>query len=142
MKRQVVMVALVAAAAGWVDATPAAEFVEGAPVKPVVETAQRATVKTVKVVVPNVQGERSDTPVFRGEALFQQHCSVCHLGRYEKSGQVAPVHSLEGVLTNATKEREAAVRSQIQRGSYNMPSFKHTFTPREFEQLITFLKTR
>ena len=33
-----------------------------------------------------------------------------------------------------------AVRAQIQKGSQNMPGFQNTFTPAQFEELITYLK--
>jgi len=141
MKKQF-LAALAALLAGSMSVSVAAQFQEGPPTKPVVAKAQRTPVKTVKVDVPVTQGVRSDTPVFRGEGLFQQHCSVCHLGRFDKSGQVQPVVNLAGVLKDASPDREAAVRMQIQRGSINMPSFQHTFTAREVEALIAYLKTR
>src|SRR5882757_6925044 len=121
MKREF-LAAVAAIVAGSMGVTVAAEFQEGPPTKPVVAQSQRIPVRTVKVDVPVTQGVRSDTPVFRGEALFQQHCSVCHLGRFDKSGQQQPVVSLAGVLKDASPDREAAVRMQVQRGSFNMPS--------------------
>ena len=141
MKRKF-LAALAVLSAGSMSVAVAAQFQDGSPTKPVVAKAQRTPVKTVKVEVPITQGVRSDTPVFRGEGLFQQHCSVCHAGRFEKSGQLQPVVNLTGVLKDASPDREAAVRMQIQRGSFNMPSFQHTFTPREVEELIAYLKTR
>ena len=43
--------------------------------------------KTVKVEVPVDRAVHADTPVFRGEGWFQQNCSVCHVGLWEKQGQ-------------------------------------------------------
>jgi mono/diheme cytochrome c family protein len=98
--------------------------------------------KTVKVEVPVDRAVHSDTPAFRGEGWFQQNCSVCHVGLWEKQGQgKPPALSLTGVLKGASAAREAAVRAQIQKGSPNMPGFQNTFTDAQLEELITYLKT-
>jgi mono/diheme cytochrome c family protein len=98
--------------------------------------------KTVKVEVPVDRATHGDTPAFRGEGWFQQNCSVCHVGLWEKQGQgKPPALSLTGVLKGASAAREAAVRAQIQKGSQNMPGFQNTFTSTQFEELITYLKT-
>ena len=98
--------------------------------------------KTVKVEVPVERAVHGDTPAFRGEGWFQQNCSVCHVGLWEKQGQgTPPAPSLTGVLKGASPDREAAVRAQIQKGSPNMPGFQNTFTSAQFEELITYLKT-
>ncbi|MBI3050220.1 MAG: cytochrome c [Acidobacteria bacterium] len=104
--------------------------------------ASRTPVKTVKTEVPVDRAARSDTPEFRGEGWFQQQCGVCHVGRWRKQGQQQPsAPNLAGVLQNASPAREAAVRTFIQTGSMNMPGFRNTFTPTEFEELIAYLKT-
>ena len=98
--------------------------------------------KTVKVEVPVERAVHSDTPAFRGEGWFQQNCSVCHVGLWEKQGQgKPPAPSLTGVLKGASAARETAVRAQIQKGSPNMPGFQNTFTNAQLEELITYLKT-
>jgi mono/diheme cytochrome c family protein len=112
------------------------------PTKITTVKATRTATKTVKVAVPVTQAARNDTPVFRGEGWFQQYCGVCHLGRWRKNGQLKPVQSLEGVFTkNPGPDREAYVRAYIQNGSANMPGFRNTFTPAQFDELIAFLKT-
>jgi cytochrome c2 len=98
--------------------------------------------KTVKVEVPVDRVAHGDTPAFRGEGWFQQNCSVCHVGLWEKQGQgKPPAPSLAGVLKGASPGREAAVRTHIQNGSQNMPGFQNTLTSTQFEELITYLKT-
>jgi hypothetical protein len=98
--------------------------------------------KTVKVEVPVERAVHGDTPAFRGEGWFQQNCSVCHVGLWEKQGQgKPPAPSLTGVLKDASPDREAAVRTRIQKGSQNMPGFQNTFTSTQLEELITYLKT-
>ena len=131
---------LVVILAGSMGVTIAAQFREGPPTKPVTAKAQRTRVQTVKVEVPITQAARSDTPAFRGEERFLQRCSLCHLGRWNKTGQLQPWVPLAG-LKDASPDREAAVREQIRRGSLNMPSFQNTFTPSELDDLIAYLKT-
>ena len=98
--------------------------------------------KTVKVEVPVDRAAHADTPAFRGEGWFQQNCSVCHVGLWEKQGQGKPTApNLAGALKGASPDREAAVRAYIRKGSQNMPGFQNTFTSAQFEELITYLKT-
>jgi mono/diheme cytochrome c family protein len=111
---------------------------------PTVITTAKVTAErpmTVKTDVAVTQAVHADTPVFRGEGFFEQKCGVCHLGRWRKAGQLKPFFSLSGVMKDTSKDREMAVREQIQRGSINMPGFKDAFTPSEFEDLIAYLKT-
>jgi virginiamycin B lyase len=83
----------------------------------------------------------SNGAIARGEALFYQRCSLCHMGRIVKDDVYEPMGPrLSGVLTNASAEREQAVRAHIQRGSPRMPGFQHSFTPAEFEDLIAYMK--
>ena len=78
----------------------------------------------------------------RGEAWFYQRCSLCHMGRIVKDDKYEPMAPrLDGVLKNATPEREKAVRTFIQVGSQRMPGFRYNFTPAEFEELMAYLKT-
>jgi mono/diheme cytochrome c family protein len=78
----------------------------------------------------------------RGEAWFYQRCSLCHMGRIVKDDRFEPMAPrLDGVLRNATPEREKAVRTFIQQGSQRMPGFRYNFTPAEFEELMAYLKT-
>ena len=78
----------------------------------------------------------------RGEAWFYQRCSLCHMGRIVKDDKFEPMAPrLDGVLKNATPEREKGVRQFIQQGSLRMPGFRYNFTPAEFEELMAYLKT-
>lgn len=78
----------------------------------------------------------------RGEAWFYQRCSLCHMGRIVKDETYQPMAlRLNGVLKDATPDREAAVRDQIQRGSLRMPGFRYNLTPAELEELMAYLKT-
>lgn len=78
----------------------------------------------------------------RGEAWFYQRCSLCHMGRIVKDDRYEPMGPrLDGVLKNASPDREKLVREQIQRGSPRMPGFTYSFTPAEFEELMAYIKT-
>jgi mono/diheme cytochrome c family protein len=78
----------------------------------------------------------------RGEAWFYQRCSLCHMGRIVKDDKYEPMAPrLDGVLRNATPEREKGVRQFIQQGSSRMPGFRYNFTPAEFEELMAYLKS-
>ncbi len=116
---------------------------QGVPTKATTVKVDARQPKTVKVEVPIEKPVRSNTPAFRGEGWFQQHCSVCHLGLWVKEGQLKPfAPSLAGVLKDTSREREETVRTYIRRGSTNMPGFQNTFTPAEFDELIAYLKTQ
>ena len=78
----------------------------------------------------------------RGEAWFYQRCSLCHMGRIVKDDKYEPMAPrLDGVLKNATPDREKVVRGFIQQGSLRMPGFRYNLTPAEFEELMAYLKT-
>jgi mono/diheme cytochrome c family protein len=84
----------------------------------------------------------TDRAAMRGEAWFYQRCSLCHMGRIVKDDTYQPMAPrLTGVLKNATRERDAAVRDKVQQGSLRMPGFRYNFTPAEFEELMAYLKT-
>lgn len=79
--------------------------------------------------------------VFRGEAVFFQRCSLCHLN-LSKAGLIPGAGpSMNGVLRDASPERETRVREQIRTGSRGMPGFQYGLTPRQLDQLIAYLKT-
>ena len=81
-------------------------------------------------------------PAVRGEAWFYQRCSLCHIGRIVKDDTYQPMAPrLDGVLKNASPDREKTVRGFIQQGSLRMPGFRYNFTPAEFEELMAYLKT-
>jgi mono/diheme cytochrome c family protein len=80
--------------------------------------------------------------VTRGEAWFYQRCALCHMGRIVKDDVYQPMGpSLNGLLKSASPDREKLVRQQIQRGSPRMPGFQYTFSPAEFEELMTYIKS-
>ena len=80
----------------------------------------------------------------RGEGLFLQRCSVCHLPKMTKvKSDDLPSFgpSLKGLFKNSKPDKEAAVLEKIRRGSENMPGFQYGLTPSEIGDLIAYLKT-
>jgi len=78
----------------------------------------------------------------RGEAIFYQRCSLCHLPRIRKGGTTpGPAPSLTGVLKSGEQGREAKVREFILKGSERMPGWQYTLSPAQLDDVIAYLKT-
>jgi mono/diheme cytochrome c family protein len=81
----------------------------------------------------------------RGKHLFLQRCSICHLSHYSKSNPAAfPPNSgvsLTGILKGAPPEKEKSVREFIMKGTTKMPGFQYGLQPKDFDELIAYLKT-
>ena len=78
-----------------------------------------------------------------GEALFYQNCTLCHVYSTQKRtvGIQAP-SELIGLFKNGAVE-EADVRQRIEQGvPGRMPSFRYNFEPREFDDVMAYLKIR
>jgi mono/diheme cytochrome c family protein len=107
----------------YVMALPAGVVAQAPPARPAMAAADKDTLK-------------------RGETLFYQRCSLCHLGRIIKDDTFQPIGpSLSGVLKDATPDREADIRQFIQMGTLRMPGWKYAFSPTEFDDLIAYIKT-
>jgi mono/diheme cytochrome c family protein len=78
----------------------------------------------------------------RGEGLFLQRCSLCHLPRKLKFGSPPVVGpSLSGQFKDATPEQMKALRGFILKGGPDMPGFQYGLAPNEVDDLIAYLKT-
>jgi len=78
----------------------------------------------------------------RGEGLFLQRCSICHLARKLKFGSPATAGpSLSGVFKDAGPDDLKVLRGIILKGSPNMPGFQYGLEPKQVDDLIAFLKT-
>ena len=78
----------------------------------------------------------------RGEGLFLQRCSLCHLPRKLKFGSPPTVGpSLSGAFKGATLEEEKALRQFILKGGPDMPGFQYGLEPKEMDDLVSYLKT-
>jgi mono/diheme cytochrome c family protein len=72
-----------------------------------------------------------------GQALFAQHCVVCHFRTQITSpGQWGPP------LSKATLGGdESLIREYITDGTPRMPAFKYNFRPEQIEAIAAFVKT-
>ena len=78
----------------------------------------------------------------RGENLFRQRCSLCHLPRKLKFGSPAVVGpDLTGLFKEAGPDKMKLLRGSILKGSPNMPGFQYGLEPKEVDDLIAYLKT-
>ena len=72
----------------------------------------------------------------KGEQLFRQHCSVCHLKPSIVSNTFGPT------LSQATVDgKETAIKEFVAKGTQRMPGFQYTLAPGEVDQVLAYLKT-
>lgn len=78
----------------------------------------------------------------RGENLFRQRCSLCHLPRKLKFGSPAVIGpDLTGLFKEASPDKMKLLRGAILKGSPDMPGFQYGLEPKEVDDLIAYLKT-
>jgi len=78
----------------------------------------------------------------RGENLFLQRCSICHLPRKLKFGSPPVVGpSLSGQFKSATPDQMKVLRGFILKGGPDMPGFQYGLDTNEVNDLIAYLKT-
>jgi mono/diheme cytochrome c family protein len=78
----------------------------------------------------------------RGEGLFLQRCSLCHLPRIFKFGSPPVVGpSLAGVFKTASPDQEKFLKQFIERGTPDMPGFRYGLDAKQMEDLVAYLKT-
>jgi len=78
----------------------------------------------------------------RGEGLFLQRCSLCHLPRKLKFGSPPVIGpSLTGQFKDAAPDQLKILRSFILKGGPDMPGFQYGLEPKEVDDLIEYLKT-
>jgi mono/diheme cytochrome c family protein len=78
----------------------------------------------------------------RGDGLFLQRCSICHLPRNLKFGSPPVIGpSLSGQFKNATPDEMKVLRGFILKGGPDMPGFQYGLEAKEVDDLIAYLKT-
>jgi mono/diheme cytochrome c family protein len=78
----------------------------------------------------------------RGEGLFLQRCSLCHLPRKLKFGSppvIGPI--LNGQFKDATPDQLKILRGFILKGGPDMPGFQYGLEPKDVDDLTAYLKT-
>ena len=78
----------------------------------------------------------------RGEGLFLQRCSLCHLPRKLKFGSPPVVGpNLSGLFKEADADQQKFLRGFILKGDPKMPGFQYGLDSTEVDDLIAYLKT-
>ena len=78
----------------------------------------------------------------RGENLFRQRCSLCHLPRKLKFGSPAVIGpDLTGLFREASPDKMKLLKGSILKGGPDMPGFQYGLEPKEVDDLIAYLKT-
>jgi mono/diheme cytochrome c family protein len=78
----------------------------------------------------------------RGEGLFLQRCSLCHLPRKLKFGSPPVIGpSLSGQFKDAGPDQLKILRGFILKGGPDMPGFQYGLEPKEVDDLIAYMKT-
>ena len=86
--------------------------------------------------------EKSSDAGRRGEGLFLQRCSICHLPRKLKFGSPPVIGpSLSGQFKDATPDQLKILRGFILKGGPDMPGFQYGLEPKDIDDLIAYLKT-
>ena len=95
-----------------------------------------------KSAVPAPTAEKLSEQAKRGEGLFLQRCSLCHLPRKLKFGSPAVIGpSLSGQFKDAAPDQMKILRGFILKGGPDMPGFQYGLEPKEVDDLIDYLKT-
>jgi mono/diheme cytochrome c family protein len=95
-----------------------------------------------KPVVTSPATEKLSEQARRGEGLFLQRCSLCHLPRKLKFGSPPVIGpSLSGQFKDAAPDQLKILRSFILKGGPDMPGFQYGLDPKEVDDLIEYLKT-
>ena len=101
--------------------------------------AQEASSTKPAAAAPNYTEQQ-----WRGEGLFLQRCSICHLLKKLKNIGSPPTvgPDLTGVFATATPDEEKTLRNFILKGSPNMPGFQYGLETKDIDDLIAYLKTK
>ena len=74
----------------------------------------------------------------RGQGLFLQRCSLCHLPQLP--GRAQPRGPVLATLVLETPQAEARFREKVLEGSPQMPAYKHTLQPQDVNDLVAYFK--
>jgi mono/diheme cytochrome c family protein len=86
--------------------------------------------------------EKMNEQEMRGEGLFLQRCSLCHLPRKLKFGSPPVIGpSLSGQFKDAAPDQLKILRGFILKGGPDMPGFQYGLEPNEVDDLVAYLKT-
>lgn len=85
---------------------------------------------------------KMDEQTRRGEGLFLQRCSLCHLPRKLKFGSPPVIGpSLSGQFKDATPDQLKVLQGFILKGGPDMPGFQYGLDAKQLDDLLAYLKT-
>src|SRR3989442_307481 len=73
----------------------------------------------------------------QGQALFPQHCVVCHM----KTQLTSPGHYGPPLSKATLGGQEDLMREYVSDGTPRMPGFKYNFRPEQIDAIVAFVKT-
>jgi mono/diheme cytochrome c family protein len=90
----------------------------------------------------SADGAKLSEQEMRGQGLFLQRCSLCHLPRKLKFGSPPVVGpSLSGQFKDANADQMKTLRGFILKGGPDMPGFQYGLDSSQLDDLIAYLKT-
>lgn len=90
------------------------------------------------VAVPQKMDEQTQ----RGEGLFLQRCSLCHLPRKLKFGSPPVIGpSLSGQFKDVAPDQMKVLQGFILKGGPDMPGFQYGLDTKQLDDLMAYLKT-
>jgi mono/diheme cytochrome c family protein len=87
------------------------------------------------------QNKKLTEQEIRGEGVFLQRCSLCHLPLKEKGRTTRYAPPLGGVFKDADPDQEKDLRGIILKGTDRMPGWQYVLEPKDLDDLITYLRT-
>jgi mono/diheme cytochrome c family protein len=95
-----------------------------------------------KPAAPANATEKLDEQETRGQGLFLQRCSLCHLPRKLKFGSPPVIGpSLSGQFKDVDAGQLKILRGFILKGGPDMPGFQYGLETKDVDDLIAYLKT-
>jgi cytochrome c2 len=79
----------------------------------------------------------------RGKTVYSTYCEICHFDTSDKKKVGPGLKGLtrRGTFSDGTKLDDARLRTWIENGGKDMPSFRTTLTDPQLRDLIAYLKT-
>src|SRR5947199_9850415 len=73
----------------------------------------------------------------QGQALFTQHCVVCHM----RTQLTSPGHYGPPLSKATLGGDESLMREYVSDGTPRMPGFRYNFRPEQIDAIVAFVKT-
>lgn len=87
------------------------------------------------------QAKKLTEQEIRGESVFLEHCSLCHVPLKEKGRTTRYGPPLGGVFKDADPDQEKDLREIILKGTDRMPAWQYALDSKDLDDLIAYLRT-